>query len=233
MNERTVVITGAAGAIGAVVARRFAEAGWQLGLIDYGDDRAASLREDFPDAHVASADLTDFNAAQDAIAAIQDHGGPVDALLNIAGGFAMQPAHDATDDDLAKMHKLNVVTLFNATRAALPSMQERGNGFILGVSAAAALDGAGGAALYAAGKAAVAAYLKSLHAELHSDGIRTSVVYPMGMVDTEANRQAMPDGDPQTWISRDEIAESMLHLANRSARGHVRELKIFAPSIDL
>lgn len=232
MSERTVIITGAAGAVGTVVAQRFADAGWQLGLIDYGEDHVASLRDDFPDAHAVSADLTDFDAARDAVDAIEDNAGPADALLNIAGGFAMQPAHEATLDDLAKMHRLNVVTLFNTTRAVLPSMQERGNGFILGVSAAAALDGAGGAALYAAGKAAVAAYLKSLHAELRADGIRTSVVYPMGVVDTEANRQAMPEGDPETWISRDEIAESMLHLSTRSARGHVRELKIFAPSID-
>jgi NADP-dependent 3-hydroxy acid dehydrogenase YdfG len=232
MKERTVVITGAAGAIGAVVAQRFAGAGWRLGLVDYGEDRAASLRGDFPDAHAVSADLTDIDAAQGAIDAIEENVGPVDALLNIAGGFAMQPADEATDDDLAKMHRLNMVTLFNATRAVLPSMQERGGGFVLGVSAAAALEGASGAALYAAGKAAVAAYLKSLHAELRTEGIRTSVIYPMGVVDTEANREAMPEGDPETWISRDEIAESMLHLSTRSARGHVRELKIFAPSVD-
>lgn len=232
MEQRNVTITGAAGAIGSVVAQRFAEAGWRLGLIDYSTERVAELRQEFPDARSVSADLTDEKAARHAIDAIESDVGPVNVLINIAGGFAMQPAEDATADDLAKMHQINFVTLFNTTRAALPAMKERGKGLILGVSAAAALDGAPGAALYAAGKASVAAYLKSLHGELREDGVRTSVVYPMGVVDTAANRQAMPDGDPETWIARDEIADSMLHLATRSPRGHVCELKIYAPSID-
>lgn len=232
MKQGRVAITGAAGAMGSVVARHFAEAGWRLGLIDYAEERIAELRRDFPDAHAVAADLTDEKAARHAIESIEEEAGPVDALLNIAGGFAMQPADEAAPDDLAKMHQINFVTLFNTTRAVLPVMKARGEGLILGVSAAAALDGAPGAALYAAGKASVAAYLKSLHAELRTDGVRTSVVYPMGVVDTPANRRAMPDSDPATWIARDEIAESMLHLARRTPRGHIRELKIFAPSID-
>lgn len=232
MAEQTVIITGAAGAIGSTVARHFAEAGWRLGLIDYGADRAASLRDAYPEAHAVSADLTDADAAREALQAIDERFGGVDTVLNVAGGFAMQAVDEATADDLAKMHQLNVVTLFNTTRAAVPILRARGGGLIVGVSAAAALEGAPGAALYAASKAGVAAYLKSVHAEARGDGIRASVVYPMGVVDTDANRQAMPEGDPETWISRVEIAESMLYLATRSPRGHVRELELFAPSTD-
>ncbi len=228
---QTVAITGAAGAIGSVVARRFAEAGWRLGLIDYGEANARTLRETFPEAHVVDADLVDEAAARDAVRAVEEAVGPVEALLNIAGGFAMQPAAEATADDLARMHRINFVTLFNATRAVLPSMRERGRGFVLGVAAAAALEGAGGAALYAASKASVAAYVKSLHDELREDGVRATVLYPMGVVDTPANREAMPDADPATWIDPEEIADSVLHLATRGPRGHVRELQIFAPSV--
>lgn len=231
-SRNVVLITGAGGAIGSVVAQRFSEAGWPLALLDYGADSIETLRGQFPDAHVASADLTDEAAARDAIDAVEEEAGPIGAVLNIAGGFAMQPAAEATDDDRAKMHQLNFVTLFNTTRAVLPYMQERGEGLVLGVSAAAAIDGAPQAALYAASKAGVAAYLKSLHAELRGDGIRTTVVYPMGVVDTPANRDAMPDADPETWISRGEIADHMLHVATRNPRGHLRELQIFAPSTD-
>lgn len=227
----TVVITGAAGAIGSVVAQRFAEAGWQLALVDYGEQNTCMLREDFAGACVTDADLTDEAAARRALKGIEEEAGSVDVLLNVAGGFAMQPAVEATAEDLANMHRLNFVTLFNATRAALPAMQTQGHGFILGVSAAAALEGAAGAALYAASKASVAAYLKSLHAELRDDGIRTTVLYPMGAVDTPANRRAMPGADPETWIAPEEIADSMLHVATRSQRGHVRELNVFAPSV--
>lgn len=218
--------------MGSVVAQRFDEAGWPLALLDYGEDSVRTLRKQFPDAHVDSVDLTDESAAREAVEAVEEKAGSIGVALNIAGGFAMQPAAEATDTDRAKMHQLNFVTLFNTTRAVLPHMQERGGGFVLGVSAAAALDGAAQAALYAASKAGVAAHLKSLHAELRGDGIRTTVIYPMGVVDTPANREAMPDADPETWIKRSEIADHMLHVATRSPQGHVRELQIFAPSID-
>lgn len=231
-SHRTAVITGAAGAIGSVVAHRFAEAGWQLALVDYGEANARTLRQRFEEAHVVDADLTDEEAARRAVRTAEGELERIDALFNIAGGFTMQPAADATAGDLAEMYRINFVTLFNTTRAALPGMQERRQGFILGVSAAAALEGAGGAALYAASKASVAAYLKSIHDELRSDGVRTTVLYPMGVVDTPANREAMPDFDPETWIAPEEIADSLLHLATRSERGHVRELKIFAPAVE-
>jgi NADP-dependent 3-hydroxy acid dehydrogenase YdfG len=82
--------------------------------------------------------------------------------------------------------------------------------------------------LYAASKAAVAAYLKSLHAELHEDGVRVSTLYPMGVVDTPANREAMPNGDPNTWITPQELAETMIHAATRTAQGHIQALKVYA-----
>lgn len=230
-SHNVVLITGAAGAVGSVVAQRFDEADWSLALLDYAEDSIQTLSAQYPDAFVASADLTDEASARDAVKAVEDEVGPISVVLNIAGGFAMQLAAEATDDDRATMHQLNFVTLFNTTRAALPHLQERGEGLVLGVSAAAAIDGASQAALYAASKAGVAAYLKSLHAELRDKGIRTTVLYPMGVVDTPANREAMPDANPETWIERSEIADHMLHAATRSPRGHVRELHIFAPSI--
>lgn len=231
-SEQTAVITGAAGAVGSVAADHFAEAGWQLALLDYGASNLDRLNERHPEALAFDVDLTNGAATRDAIESVHAQHGAVDALLNIAGGFAMQPAAEATSDDLAKMHRINFVTLFNTTRAVLPSMQEAGAGFILGVSAAAGLEGAPKAALYAASKGAVAAYLKSLQGELRDDGIRVSILYPMGVVDTPANRDAMPDADPATWIDRNEIADSLLHAATRGPRGHLRELKVFAPSVD-
>ena len=229
-DSQTVIITGAAGAVGSATAQRFEEAGWQLALLDVGGETVDPLRDAHPDSLVVDADLTDADIAGEAVAQVRDTYGSVDALLNIAGGFEMESAVEAQPEDLATMHQMNVVTLFNATRAALPVMQAQGHGFVLGVSAGAADDGAAGAASYAASKAGVAAYLKSVHAELQNDGIRTTVLYPMGVVDTPANRNAMPDADSNDWISRSELADHMLHLATRGQRGHVREVRVFADS---
>lgn len=231
MNQRqqTVIITGAGGAVAAAVNEVFSAAGWKLALFERSRDDSERLRERYPDAFVHTVDLTDEAAARTSVEAVRKDAGAVDAVLNIAGGFAMEPAAEAMREDYERMFALNLVTLFNTTRAVLPVMKAQGSGFILGVAAAAAEAGGSGMALYAASKAAVAAYLKSLQAEFEGVGLRVSVLYPMGAVDTPANRSSMPKADPSTWITAEELAESMLHLATRSRRGHIRELKVYAP----
>jgi len=224
----TVAITGAAGAIGSVTAEVFEDAGWNLALFDVGEENRATLEASFPDAWISGTDLTDPEATKEAFAALWEERETLDAVLAIAGGFAMQPVLESTTDDYEHMMDLNFRTLFNTARAAVPLLTRADESFLLGVSAPAAVDGQADASLYGASKAAVAAYLKSLGLEEQNAGLRTTVLYPMGMVDTPANREAMPDADPSTWITPRELADSMLHLATRSPRGHVRELKVHA-----
>jgi NADP-dependent 3-hydroxy acid dehydrogenase YdfG len=223
----TVAITGAAGAIGSVTAETFEDAGWDLALLDYGADNKATLDTSFPEALVFDCDLTDAEAARDAFRSIGE-ARSLDAVLAIAGGFAMQPAAEATTDDYKHMMDINFRTLFNTAQAALPVLTEQERSFLVGVSAPAGIEGQAGAALYGASKGAVAGYVKSLDKEGREEGLRASVLYPMGVVDTPANREAMPDADPSTWIAPRELADGMLHLATRSPRGHVRELKVHA-----
>ena len=224
----TVFITGAAGAIGRATAQVFNDAGWTLGLIDYDAEALADVASTYPEAATATADLTNLDATETAFSTLVDAQGPPDAVLAIAGGFAMQPATEATEHDYAHMMNLNMRTLFTTARHAIPHLQDSTNSFFLGVSAPAAEDGGANMALYAASKGAVASYLKSLDAELRDAGIRVSTLYPMGVVDTPANRSAMPDSDPNTWISPVELAESMLHAATRTPRGHIPAIKVYA-----
>lgn len=81
--------------------------------------------------------------------------------------------------------------------------------------------------LYAAAKAAVAAYLHAVDDELAEKGVRTAIVYPMGVVDTPANRTNMPDADPSEWIDPEEIAGALLFAATRSHRAKLSELPVF------
>lgn len=224
----TVAITGAAGAIGSVTAEVFDDAGWDLVLIDYGEENRATLDASFPTAQIFDTDLTDEAATKEAFATLWEEQEALDAVLGIAGGFAMQPALEATEEDYRHMMDLNFRTLFNTARAAVPLLTRADHSFLLGVSAPAALEGQANAALYGASKGAVASYVQSLEAEEQNAGLRTTVLYPMGVVDTPANRDAMPDGDPSTWVDPRELADAMLHLATRSPRGHVPELKVHA-----
>ncbi|MFB6098957.1 MAG: SDR family oxidoreductase [Salinibacter sp.] len=224
----TVAITGAAGAIGSVTAEVFDDAGWDLALIDLGDENRATLESSFPDAQVFDTDLTDEAATMNTFGALYEEAEALDAVLAIAGGFAMQQAVESTPDDYAHMMDLNFRTLFNTARAAVPLLTRANHSFLLGVSAPAALEGQAEAGLYGASKAAVASYVKSLGLEEQNAGLRTTVLYPMGVVDTPANRDAMPDADRSGWIDPRELADHMLHAATRSPRGHVPELKVHA-----
>ena len=226
--SRTVLITGAAGALAVPTIDVFREAGWTLVLFVHRADRADDLRAQVPEAHVYTVDLADAEAAHAAVEAAVGVVEGLDAVLNLAGGFAMQPADAATPEDYARMMRVNFATLFYTTRAVLPVMERQGHGMVLGVAAAAAEEGSRGAALYAASKAAVVGYLKSLQAELHGTGVRVSILYPMGAIDTPANRTAMPRADPAGWIDPAELAQGLYFLATRTARGHVRRLQVYA-----
>jgi NAD(P)-dependent dehydrogenase (short-subunit alcohol dehydrogenase family) len=83
---------------------------------------------------------------------------------------------------------------------------------------------------YAASKAAMIAYLKSVAAELEGKGIGVAILYPMAAIDTPGNRKSMPNADPNSWLDPRELAETILHLATRSTRGRVREVKVYPPT---
>ncbi|HET6633265.1 MAG TPA: SDR family oxidoreductase [Rhodanobacteraceae bacterium] len=230
MPEQTVIITGAGGGIARHVARCFEDAGWRLGLVALDEAERQRVAEAHPGAAVAVGDLADPLAAHATLDALAGDLGPPRALLNIAGGFGMADATTTTPADLEAQLSINLRTAFNASRAVLPVMLERGSGFILGVGAAAAIDGGASVGAYAASKAALVAWLKSLRAEVAPRGIDVSIIYPMAAVDTPGNRAAMPDADPGAWIDPQELAATMLHLATRSRRGRIDEVRVYAPA---
>ncbi|MDA3914055.1 SDR family oxidoreductase [Oleiagrimonas sp.] len=230
MSQPTAIITGAGGAIAGYIIEAFAEAGWKLGLIAYSENESQRAKQTCADAAVAVANLANEDAARTAIGDLEKQLGHADALLNIAGGFDMSSATDTSMAQLEAQMDINLRTAFNATRAVLPGMLENGHGLILGVGAAAAIDGGASMGPYAASKAALITWLKSVHAEVAPQGVDVAILYPMAAVDTPGNRHAMPDVDPQTWIDPRELAASALHLATRGARGRMLEAKVYAPA---
>lgn len=229
MSTPTAIITGAGGAIAQHVIKAFSDADWSLALVAFDQREHDRLHEDHPRCVVVSSDLADPDSAKSALDTAVKQLGPAHALLNIAGGFAMANAIDTSAADLETQLSINFRTAFNAVGAVLPAMLERGDGFILGVGAAAALDGGAGMGAYAASKAALIAWLKSVRAEVAAKGVDVSILYPMAAVDTPGNRAAMPKSDPGEWLDPRELAATILHLATRSRRGRVLEARVYPP----
>lgn len=219
LSGTTIMLTGAGGALATAVAQELVDAGAELILVGRGESLKRA-EDRFPATEVLDLDLT----ASSSIEELRKH--KVDALVHTVGAFAMQDAQKATTEQLDLMMSANMTTLFHAVQGVLPHMLRQKEGMILGISAAQAARMSGkGAALYTASKAAVAAYLLSLNDELKGKGIHTCVVYPMGAIDTPANREAGMDWDDT--IDPRGMAQSIAHALTRTARAHITELKIY------
>ncbi|GAA5514436.1 putative oxidoreductase SA2266 [Deinococcus carri] len=219
LSSSTIMLTGAGGALATAVAQELEDAGAQLVLVGRGEalERAADR---FPATEVLDLDLRD-PASVTALRKVQ-----VDALVHTVGAFATQDAQQATDEDLRTMFDENMLTLFHAVQGVLPHMLEQKDGLIMGVSSGSAARLSGPhAALYTASKAAVAAYILSLHDELKAQGVRGCVLYPMGAIDTPRNREAGMSWD--ALIDPRGLAKSVAHALTRPDRAHVTELKVY------
>lgn len=229
LEGKVFIITGAGGAISSAINTAFKTSGALLALADRPGN-AERARDQLGTGLAIPVDLASLEGAHAMVAATLAHYGRVDGLIHTVGGFATGKILELKPEDLDRMFDLNVKTLAYAVVAALPEILKQENGFIGGISAAQVARGAGpGAALYTAAKGAVALFLKSLDAELKGSSAKAGVVYPMGAVDTPANRRDMPDADPNTWIDPAEIAAAFVHMASRSARGRVLEMQVFPP----
>ncbi len=218
---RTVIVTGATGHLGQATARAFAARGASLALVARDPAGLAEARQRLgveTDVATFAVDLLQPPAVSAMVDQVIARFGGLHALVNLAGGFAMGPAvHDTTDQDWERMMDLNMHTLLNSVRAAIPRFLEAGVGRIVNVSARAAIQGSGHMAPYCVAKAAVITLTESLADELRHTGITVNCVLP-GTLDTPPNRAAMPDANHDTWVSLDALADVILFLASDAAR---------------
>ncbi|WP_024510248.1 3-oxoacyl-ACP reductase FabG [Bradyrhizobium sp. ARR65] len=212
MNGQVLVITGALGALGRVVS----EVALARGARIAGIDHAASHMQPTPNRiELGGVDLTDAAQAKSAIDAAAAHFGRIDALINIAGGFAFEPVADGDSKTWQRMYAINVLTALNASRAALGHISKSNAGRIVNVGALGALKADAGMGPYAASKAGVHRLTDALATEWKGK-LTVNAVLP-SIIDTEANRASMPNADFSTWVQPGELAEVILFLVSDAA----------------
>jgi 3-oxoacyl-[acyl-carrier protein] reductase len=160
-------------------------------------------------------DLSDATQAQKAIDAVASHFGRLDALINIAGGFAFETVAEGEPKTWQRMYALNVLTALNTSRAAIPHLSAAGAGRIVNVGAMGALQAGAGMGAYAASKAGVHRLTEALAAE-YKGKITVNAVLP-STIDTPANRASMPKADFAKWVTPQELAEVILFLISDAA----------------
>jgi NAD(P)-dependent dehydrogenase (short-subunit alcohol dehydrogenase family) len=202
---RHVVVTGAGGGLGAAVVEQ---------LLARGATVHAPVRGAWTgDARVQ---VTRLEKLDDEAAVTAYYAGlpALWASLHVIGGFAMAPITETSLADFESQWRTNTLTCFLTCREAVRAMRRgKAGGRIVNVAARPAVTPAPGMIAYAASKAAVASITQSLAAEVASDGILVNAVLP-SIIDTPANRAAMPGADFAGWPKPAELAEAVLYLAS-------------------
>ena len=221
-RNRHVVITGGAGALGTALVAALVEAGaiCHVPCLDEAEAQRFRLREH----KQVVLSVTGSLAEEKPIAGLYQGIAPLWASIHLAGGFAAGPLRDTSVATLRQQIDMNLVSCLLCCRAAVGAMAGNG-GRIVNVAARAALEWRSGAgmAAYTASKAAVAALTAALAEEVAKDGILVNAVAP-SIMDTPANRKAMPKADYDLWPKVEEVAATILFLAspeNRVTRGAV------------
>jgi NAD(P)-dependent dehydrogenase (short-subunit alcohol dehydrogenase family) len=219
MAERVVLVTGATGNLGRAVAQAFMAEGARLALIG---SRPESLDRAFPDLashHLKlAADLTDEADAARAVAEVESACGQIDALCAMAGGFHMGEAvHEMPRSAWDAMMSINVATLTNVVKAAVPGMIARRSGKIVTIGANSATKGVAHMAAYTASKSTVMRLTEAMAGELRGHGINVNCVLP-STIDTPENRAAMPKADPAKWVAPADLAAVIAFLCSDGAK---------------
>src|SRR5262249_6988250 len=212
MDGKAIVITGALGALGRIVAEVALSRGARVAGVDHAPSQAPATAERI---ELGGIDLSDATQAKKAIDAAAAHFGRLDALVNIAGGFIFEAVADGDTSSWQRMHALNLLTAVNTSRAAIPHLVASPAGRIVNIGAMGALHAGAGMGAYAASKAGVHRLTEALAAE-HKGQITVNAVLP-SPIDTPANRANMPRADFGKWVTPAELAEVILFLVSDAA----------------
>ncbi len=221
-SGKVALVAGGTGGLGRAVSLAFLAAGAGVVVTYRKPEEFAALRlaaaADAPALEGHAVDVTAEAAVAEFVAGIVSRHGRLDAVVNTIGGYAggikLWELETKTFD---AMLSLNLRSGFTLARAVVPLMLKQQYGSFVNVAAKAAFDHAAGAAAYAASKAAAVALMDSLAADLRGSGVRVNSVLP-GIIDTAANRQAMPGADFAFWPKPEDIAQAIVFLSSDAAK---------------
>ena len=220
-KNKIVLVAGGTGGLGRAVSLAFLDAGAKVGVTYRSPEEFAHLKNSAAGGSTLEGhniDVTDETAATRLIASVANQHGRLDAMVNTVGGYAGGVTlWDLDTSVFERMLSLNLRSGYALARAAVRVMLKQGSGAIVNVASKAAFDHAAGAAAYAASKAAAVAMIDSLAADLIGKGVRVNSVLP-SIIDTEANRKAMPSADFTKWPKPEDIARVILFLCSDDAK---------------
>lgn len=222
LKGKVIVLTGAGGGLGKGVAKKLAEAGACLALVERNPDSLAdciqALGGDTECYKGFPADLSKEEEVETALNHIIDQFTEIDGVVHTIGGFAMgDPVHATKMDVFDKMMTLNTRILYLVAGIfANYFVENNRTGSITAVLARSGKKGAKNQAAYVASKAAATRIVESMALELREQGIRVNGISP-SIIDTPANRDDMSSADFSKWVTPSQIGDLMVFLQSNAS----------------
>ena len=215
---QSAIITGGTGGLGSAVVTRLLDDGWRV-VVPWVVERELERMPEREGLELVQADLSDAEAVAAVVSlAAGSSDAPLWGVVNLVGGFAMGArVHETPIEEFEKQFRLNLRPTYLVVSASVPHLLEAGGGSIVCVGSRAAVQPFSGAAGYISSKAAVIAFAQAVAAEYKHDGIRCNAIMP-SVIDTPANREAMPKADFDKWVKPAEIAGVIAHLLSDASR---------------
>jgi NAD(P)-dependent dehydrogenase (short-subunit alcohol dehydrogenase family) len=221
-SRQLVLVAGGTGGLGSAVSLAFLEEGATV-VVTYRRASEFEALRNTVGPHGSrleglSIDVTNDAAVHELVSSVVAKHGRLDVMINTVGGYAAGSKLWETEASVFnRMLSLNLYSGYLLAQSVVPQMLKQGHGAIVNVASTAAIDHAASAAAYAASKAAAVAMVDSLAADLKGSGVRANSILP-SIIDTEANRKAMPDADFSKWPKPRDIAKVILFLSSDEAK---------------
>lgn len=199
--------------MGRAISNLSVEAGYRV----IGTHGSRGLKDKHDKIEYFEVDLTSETQTSDFINVLRSSYMDLHAAILLTGGFAMSNISNTTTDDLMDMYELNFLTVFNCIKPVYKWMKESGGGRIVVVGAKPAVEGGASEVLpYALSKGSVIQLGEILNETGRQDNIVVSTIIP-SIIDTPANRAAMPNANFEDWVTPENIAGNVLHLVSKES----------------
>ena len=221
--ERTAIVTGGTGGLGAAVVARLLDQGWRV-VVPWIVERELERVEECSGLELIQADLFRPDSVQEVVAAgAAAADAPLRGLVNLVGGFAAGGrVHETPIEDFERQFTLNLRATYLMTQAFVSRVlsdapgEGQADAAIVCVGTRAVRRPFSGAAGYISSKAAVLSFTEAVALEYRDDGIRCNAILP-SVIDTPGNRASMPKADFSKWVRPEDIAAVISHLLSEDA----------------
>jgi NAD(P)-dependent dehydrogenase (short-subunit alcohol dehydrogenase family) len=204
---KVCVVAGVGPGIGESLARRFAADGFAVALLARGEQLAARLASELPNARAHACDVADAGSVTAAFAQIRAELGDVDTLLYNAGLGVWGDVESVSPADFERAWRVNTLGLFLTSREVIPAMKRRGAGAIVVTGATASRRGVAGTSAFAPAKMAQRGLAESMARHLGPSGVHVSLIVVDGVVGGPVTMARYPDRPKDTFIDPNAVAD--------------------------